>query len=72
MFLDSNEGLSDAEILTIIEQPREEVASGVVDSPVEHPWLKFSGMFSDDSLFDEALAEIENYRREIDAGDVNI
>ncbi|QLE54221.1 type II toxin-antitoxin system HicB family antitoxin [Nostoc sp. TCL26-01] len=33
----------------------------------EHPWMKFAGMFKDDPMFDEVLADIEEYRREIDA-----
>ena len=32
-----------------------------------HPMLKFAGVFKDDPLFDEVAAEIEAYRREIDA-----
>jgi len=39
----------------------------IEQSPPKHPWLKFAGMFRDDPLFDEVLAEIENYRRELDA-----
>lgn len=35
------------------------------DSP--HPWLKFAGMFKDDPQFDEVLADIQVYRRELDA-----
>ncbi|AFY57016.1 hypothetical protein Riv7116_4597 [Rivularia sp. PCC 7116] len=33
----------------------------------EHPWMKFAGMFKDDPMFDEVLADIEEYRRELDA-----
>jgi predicted RNase H-like HicB family nuclease len=40
----------------------------IEQSPPKHPWLKFAGMFRDDPLFGEVLAEIENYRRELDAG----
>ena len=32
----------------------------------EHPWLKWAGVFKDDPTFDEFLAEIEAYRRELD------
>ena len=32
-----------------------------------HPWLKFAGMFNNDPLFDEVLADIAAYRRELDA-----
>ena len=40
--------------------------------PSGHPWLKFAGMFKDDPLFDDVLAEIEAYRRELDADDAAI
>lgn len=33
----------------------------------EHPWMKFAGIFKDDPQFDEVLADIEAYRRELDA-----
>jgi predicted RNase H-like HicB family nuclease len=33
----------------------------------EHPWMKFAGMFEDDSHFDEVQEYIEEYRRELDA-----
>lgn len=32
----------------------------------EHPWMKFAGMFNDDPDFDDVLADIEAYRREVD------
>ena len=39
-----------------------------IESPLpEHPWLKFAGMFKDDPLFGEVMADIEAYRRELDA-----
>ena len=33
---------------------------------LEHPWLKFAGIFKDDTLFDEMQAEMLAYRRELD------
>jgi hypothetical protein len=51
------ENLSQAEIVSI-------------DIPVpqpENPWLKMAGCFKDDPHFDEMLAHIETYRRELDA-----
>ncbi|MCC5641257.1 type II toxin-antitoxin system HicB family antitoxin [Nostoc sp. CHAB 5844] len=36
-------------------------------SSSEHPWMKFAGMFKDDPQFDEMLADIAAYRRELDA-----
>ncbi|WP_017744174.1 hypothetical protein [Scytonema hofmannii] len=32
----------------------------------EHPWMKFAGMYKDNSLFDEVVLNIEAYRRELD------
>ena len=46
-----------------------EVISDQIDLPAksEHPWMKFAGKYKDDPLFDDMLAEIEAYRRELDA-----
>jgi predicted RNase H-like HicB family nuclease len=45
-----------------------EIVTGVIEAPKsEHPWMKFAGMFKDDPMFDEVLAHIEEYRRELDA-----
>ena len=32
----------------------------------EHPWMKFASMFKDDPDFEDVLADIEAYRREVD------
>jgi len=32
----------------------------------EHPWLPFLGMWKDDPTFDDLLARMEAYRRELD------
>ena len=32
----------------------------------EHPWMKFAGMYADNPVFEEVLANIEAYRRELD------
>ena len=45
-----------------------EIVTQKIDaSKTEHPWMKFAGMFKDDPMFDEVLAHIDEYRREIDA-----
>ncbi len=31
-----------------------------------HPWMKFAGMWKDDSTFDDFLEEIRQYRKELD------
>jgi hypothetical protein len=33
----------------------------------EHPWLKYAGMYENDPLFDQVLAEIAVYRQGLDA-----
>lgn len=33
----------------------------------DNPWLRLAGKYKDDPLFDEFLADIEAYRREVDA-----
>lgn len=38
---------------------------------LEHPWLKGAGMFKDDPTYDDFLAEIEAYRREVDEAEPN-
>lgn len=32
-----------------------------------NPWIRLTGKYKDDPLFDEFLADIEAYRRELDA-----
>ncbi len=45
-----------------------EVVTQEIEIPEkEHPWMKFAGMFKDDPMFDEVLAHIEEYRKELDA-----
>jgi len=51
----------------IENQSRENIFSTSNTAWVDDPWIKYAGMFSDDPDFDDFLAEIEAYRREIDA-----
>jgi predicted secreted protein len=45
-----------------------EIITQEIELPkTEHPWMKFAGMFKDDPQFDDMLADIEAYRRELDA-----
>jgi predicted RNase H-like HicB family nuclease len=37
----------------------------------EHPWLRGAGMFGEDPAFDDFLAEVEAYRREVDAAETD-
>ena len=47
------------------KQVRENVKP--TSNPSDDPWVKYAGMFKDDPDFDDFLAEMEAYRREIDA-----
>jgi predicted RNase H-like HicB family nuclease len=42
-----------------------EVEENVAAAP-EHPWLPFLGMWKDDPTFDDFIAQMEAYRRELD------
>lgn len=42
------------------------VSMEIEQSDLPHPWLKFAGMFKDDPQFDEVLADIAAYRRQLD------
>jgi hypothetical protein len=44
-----------------------EIVSVAIESPSEHPWMKFSGIFKDDPDFDQWVTEIATDRRELDA-----
>ena len=37
-----------------------------VDTTLEHPWLPFLGMWKDDPTFDDFVAQMQAYRRELD------
>ena len=44
-----------------------EIVSLDIEIPFsEHPWMKFAGMFKDDPDFEDVLADIQSYRRELD------
>ncbi|MCP4289571.1 MAG: type II toxin-antitoxin system HicB family antitoxin, partial [Gammaproteobacteria bacterium] len=36
----------------------------------KHPWLKFAGIWADDSTWNDFLAEVEAYRRQMDEADL--
>ena len=45
-----------------------DIISLEVESPNnKHPWMEFAGMYANNPLFDEVLADIAAYRDEIDA-----
>jgi len=35
-------------------------------APDSHPWMKFAGMWKDDTTFDDFLEEMRTYRQELD------
>jgi len=66
---------------TVIERVRETLRERLAQSKIvrievdetvtkttasEHPWLPFLGMWKDDPTFDDLLARMEAYRRELD------
>ena len=70
------QGATREEALTRLRQTltRRLAQAEIVSMELEHPppghsWLKFAGMFKDNPLFDDVLAEVEAYRRELDADD---
>ncbi|MFH7026985.1 MAG: type II toxin-antitoxin system HicB family antitoxin [Heteroscytonema crispum UTEX LB 1556] len=67
-------GATKQEALTLLSQllqkrleTAEIVTLEIELSKAEHPWMKFAGKYKDDPQFDEMLADIEAYRRELDA-----
>ncbi|NEP61150.1 MAG: type II toxin-antitoxin system HicB family antitoxin [Symploca sp. SIO2G7] len=45
-----------------------DIISLEVESPnSEHPWMQFAGMYANNPLFEEVLADIATYRQEMDA-----
>lgn len=54
------------QLLTSRLQNKEIVSLDIEIPQSQHPWLKFAGMFKDDPDFEDVLADIEAYRREVD------
>ena len=52
---------------------RERLAQGILvqveveETPAEHPWGRFLGMWKDDPTFDDLLAQMAAYRHKLDA-----
>jgi predicted RNase H-like HicB family nuclease len=53
-------------LLTTRLQNTEIVSLDIEIPNSEHPWMKFAGMFKDDPDFEDVLADIKAYRREVD------
>ncbi|WP_392480986.1 hypothetical protein [Nostoc sp. C110] len=55
-------------LIQILQERKPEIVTLEIEPPqIEHPWMKFAGMFKDDPQFDEMLAYIKADRRELDA-----
>jgi predicted RNase H-like HicB family nuclease len=55
------------QLLTARLEQTEIVTLEIEPTKPAHPWMKFAGKYKDDPQFDEMLAYIEEYRRELDA-----
>jgi len=56
-------------LIQIMQQRKPEIVTLEIEyaEEAEHPWMKFAGMFKDDTQFDEVMNHIEEYRCELDA-----
>ncbi|MEH1945000.1 MAG: hypothetical protein V7L01_32950 [Nostoc sp.] len=56
-------------LIQIMQQRKPEIVTLEIEyaEEAEHPWMKFAGMFKDDTQFDEVMNHIEEHRRELDA-----
>jgi hypothetical protein len=55
--------IANAEIIQVEISPTDKVEVQYA----ENPWIKFSGIFKDDPMFDEVINYIQQYRQELDA-----
>jgi hypothetical protein len=54
--------LAEGEVVSVeIDEPRQPATEE------EHPWQKIIGIFADDPTYDDFLAEVEAFRRQVDA-----
>jgi len=62
-----NEALENLQQLLHKHLKNSKIVTLEIDSPqTDNPWLKVAGMYNDNPLFDEVLAEIEAERRKFD------
>ncbi|RCJ14649.1 hypothetical protein A6S26_11140 [Nostoc sp. ATCC 43529] len=63
-----NEALENLQQLLRKRLKNSKIVTLEIDSPqTDNPWMKVAGMYKDNPLFDEVLAEIEAERRQVDA-----
>lgn len=55
------------QLLTARLQNAEVVVQEMTLPKSENPWIKFAGMYKDNPLFNDMVAEMKAYRREVDA-----
>ena len=58
------------QLIEYLSQPPEVVQIDLKAAAADNPWLKFAGMWADDPTWEDFLAEVETYRREVDESDV--
>ncbi|WP_414572628.1 type II toxin-antitoxin system HicB family antitoxin [Nostoc sp. CCY 9925] len=63
-----NEALENLQQLLRKRLKNSKIVTLEIDSPqTDNPWMKVAGMYKDNPLFDEVLAEIEAEHRQVDA-----
>ncbi len=63
-----NEALENLQQLLQKRLKNSRIVTLEIDSPqTDNPWLKVAGMYNDNPLFDEVMADIEAERRKLDA-----
>ncbi|PMB25548.1 type II toxin-antitoxin system HicB family antitoxin [Fischerella thermalis] len=63
-----NEALENLQQLLQKRLQNSRIVTLEINSPqIDNPWLKVAGMYNDNPLFDEVLADIEAERRKLDA-----
>ena len=54
------------QLLTARLENTEVIIQKIAFPQPENPWIKFAGMYKDNPLFNEMVAEVESYRRQLD------
>ncbi|BAZ27979.1 hypothetical protein NIES4074_04090 [Cylindrospermum sp. NIES-4074] len=63
-----NEALESLQQLLQKRLQNSKIVTLEIDSPqTDNPWMKVAGMYKDNPLFDEVMADIEAERRKVDA-----
>ncbi len=54
------------QLVEYLSHPPEVVHIDLETTAETNPWLKFAGMWADDPAWEDFLAEVETYRRQVD------